>query len=85
MALTLRYRERPEIVVILKKGDKELIVPGYVDSGSDITYVPFQIARTLGLKARGQNEEINTGGGHKVDVLHTSLDLIICDDNLEEK
>ena len=84
MALVLKYKERPEILVTLRKGDAEVTLPGYVDSGSDITYVPFQIARTLGLRMRSQKEPLNTGGGHKMDVVKASLDLIVCDEDLRK-
>jgi hypothetical protein len=85
MALVLNYRDRPEIMVLLRNGSREFLVPGYVDSGSDITYIPFQIARTLELKTRSHKEDINTGGGTKIEVEHGKLDLVICDENLEEK
>jgi hypothetical protein len=62
--LKYKYKLRPEIPVMFRYRDSHWYTTAILDSGSDITYLPYDMARMmLKMPLRSQPETIDAAGG----------------------
>ena len=70
--IKFRYREEPSIItetvlrpiadVILKVNNTKVEAAMYIDSGADITLIPFGLGKALGLRQNSENKILEIKG-----------------------
>jgi len=70
---------RPVAEVILEKGDFAIEIPMYIDSGADISMIPFRFGRALGFKQEKEDaiQEIKGVSGAGVPYILKEVILIL--------
>jgi len=84
--LKFQYRVRPELPVMFTYGSNQWHTMAVVDSGSDITYLPHDIARmVLKMPLRAQPETIDAAGGKDFRGIPQRVTLAILDERGKEQ
>jgi len=85
LALSFSYRKeisdnkiiyRPKIPIILRKYRKQVTLPATIDSGSDVTVIPREVAEFLELDISDKKRQVDGIGG-AVQTIETTVNLEI--------
>jgi len=74
MLLEEGYAFRPRIPVTLHGKDMQIDVPALIDSGCDVTVVPEELARALGLNMNGKRTKIYAYR-ESTEVIQSTIDI----------
>ena len=73
------YVLRPKIPITISHKGNRIETLGAIDSGSDITIVPRELAKTLGIEIKGREKEISGIGGGVLKVVSEYVNIKVAE------